>query len=71
MITDKQVIERLREYHAEFKPKLDLLEVALKTEKPNIAHLAEISSDLSDPMLDFMDLIANVQSAKRKLGAKK
>lgn len=70
MITDKQVIERLREYEVEFTPILQSIRLELSITKPDISVLSRLSNELCDPLLDFMNLLDNISSAKRKLSNK-
>jgi len=69
MITDKRVIERLKEYHSVFSPVFLMIHTELSSTKPSIEKIAELLdyNDAEIALLDFCDLIAQVQSIKRKL----
>lgn len=69
MITDKKVIERLKEYAEVFMPVFLMVQTELNRPNPSIEALAELLdyNDSELAYLDFTELIGNVQSAKRKL----
>lgn len=67
MITDKQIIEKLRELEKSYTPILSTIHNELSITKPNLETLFDLSQDMSDSMLDFMNLLYDTHSIKRKL----
>jgi len=67
MITDKQIIEKLRDLEKTYTPTLSIIHNELSTTKPNLETLFDLSNDMCDSMLDFMDLLHETHDIKRKL----
>lgn len=68
MITNKQVIERLREYEAVFKPKFAAINAELMTSNPRIEILKSLldADDAEIAFLDFGELVGSYLSIKNK-----
>jgi hypothetical protein len=75
MIADKQVIERLGQYMGVFYPKLSAIAFELSGQglKPSVDSIEKMLEldDAEIALLDFLDLVHSVQSAKRKLAKPK
>jgi len=67
MITDKKVVERLRDLEKIYTPMLTIIYFELSSTKPNLETLFNMSQKMSDSMLDFIDLLYETHDIKRKL----
>lgn len=66
MITNKQIINTLRQYEGEFTKRLRDIHIELTSIKPDLLKLSEMSAETTEDILNFIDLLTDFRDINRK-----